>query len=425
MSSIKRLMEILLLALAGIYVLNSLQYSITLNRCINIPAITEGRGILTKFCIKAIKGYGDIYVKLPSNFQDKYLLSFLFARNAVCKIYEKCNEYDYLFYPEKYFIAEGFSGTAGFGVLIMSVFNSFMNNYATTGFLLPNGIIFPVSGILEKLNASTLNGEKLVAPSNLSDRIIQAYTILDLEEIFFNKEYNLSYEIPKAYFEVMKEVSEDICKDIENSTIKELIENRRFYSAASLCYVEKSNNNKYLPNITEEELDEQIADLEKNLSSIKCDTYVCEELKSQVSSRINLSKDMEDLNKKYWRFYTAEGWYKILISLKDLNKVNTCKKIDEDLNLILYLSEGNINLTENCFERREILANFYINLLANLDFDLDKFLESSRKYLLFLYRNNGFSPTSYSYFTYGEDLIRMGKVTDGILYILYGINYAV
>lgn len=425
MRDIAKAIIILILALFGIYFLESLQKEITTNRCINIPAISENRGVLTKFCIKAIDGSGRVFVEIPSNFQDKYLLSFLFARNAVCKIYEKCNEYDYLFYPEKYFIAEGFSGTAGFGVLIMSVFNSLMNNYATTGFLLPNGIIFPVSGILEKLNASTLNGEKLVAPSNLSDKIVQAYTILDLEEIFFNKEYNLSYEIPKAYFEVMKEVSEDICKDIENSTIKELIENRRFYSAASLCYVEKSNNNKYLPNITEEELDEQIADLEKNLSSIKCDTYVCEELKYQVSSRINLSKDMEDLNKKYWRFYTAEGWYRILISLKDLNRFNTCKKIDEDLNLILYLSESNINLTENCFERREILANFYINLLANLDFDLDKFLESSRKYLLFLYRNNGFSPTSYSYFTYGEDLIRMGKVTDGILYILYGINYAV
>lgn len=414
----------IIFVLFGIYLLSFLQKEIITNRCISIPAISENRGVLTKFCIKAINGSGKVFVEIPSNFQGEYLYTFLFAKNAVCKIYDNCDKFDYLFYSDKYFKAEGFSGTAGFAVLIMSIFNTFMNDYTITGFLLPNGIIFPVSMINEKLNATILNGKKLVAPSNLSNKIIQAYTILDLEEIFFNKKHNVSYEIPNVYFEVMKNISENICKDIKDPMIEELIKNRRFYTAASLCYVEKSNNDKYLPNITEEELDKQIIDLEKNVSEIKCNTYVCEELKYQVLSRINLSKGMKDLNKKYWRFYTANGWYKILLTLKDFDRVDTCKKIDNDFNLILYLS-NNINLTENCFEKREILTNFYINLLVNQDFDLNKFLESSRKYLLFLYEKNGFSPTSYSYFTYGEDLIKMGKTNDGILYILYGINYAV
>jgi len=428
MSTIKGLLKaliILFFSLLGIYILNNLQTQETLNRCIEIPAVSGNQGVLTKFCVKAIGGSGRVFVELPSNFQGEYLYTFLFAKNAVCKIYNNCNKYDYLFYTNEYFTAEGFSGTAGFGVLIMSVFNRFMNDYAATGFLLPNGIIFPVSGVREKLEASINNGKKLVAPSNISDEIIQAYTILDLDEIFFNKKYNLSYEIPETYLEVMKNISEDICKGIENKTIEELIENGSYYTAASLCYIEKSSNDKYLPNITEEELDKQIADLEKNLSLIKCNTYVCKELKYQVYSRINMSENIKDLNEKYWRFYTAEGWYKMLLALKDLNRVDTCNEIDDDFDLLLYLSDGNISVPENCFEKREILADFYMSLLGNLNFDINKFLNSSEEYLIFLYEKNGFSPTSYSYFTYGRDLIRMGDVYEGILYILYGINYAI
>jgi len=416
---------ILFFSLLSIYFLNSLQTTENLNRCIKIPAISENQGILTEFCMRAIDGSGRVFVELPSNFQGEYSYTFLFAKNAVCKIYDNCNKYDYLFYADKYFKAEGFSGTAGFGVLIMSAFNRFMNDYAITGFLLPNGVIFPVSGVREKLNASIDNGRRLVAPSNFSDNIIQAYTILDLDEIFFNKKYNISYNIPENYFDVVRNITEDICKGIDNSTIKELIEEGRFYTAASLCYVEKSNNPSYLPNITEEDLNKMIKDLEKKVSFLECYTYVCKELKYQVLLRLNMSKSLDDLNKKYWRFYTAKGWYNMLLSLKDLDRRDTCKNIDEDYNLMIYLSDFEENTTPDCFEKREILTDFYIKLLASYEFNITKFVDSARKYLFLLYEKNGFSPTSYNYFLYGEDLIKMGKVSDGILYILYGIDYAI
>jgi len=425
MNNLLKALIILFFSLIGIYYLNVIQNKEILNRCLKIPAISENQGVLTEFCIKAIDGSGRVFVELPSNFQGEYLYTFLFAKNAVCKIYDNCNKYDYLFYTDKYFRAEGFSGTAGFGVLIMGAFNRFMKDYAVTGFLLPNGVIFPVSGIREKLNASLNNGKKLVAPSDLSDNIIQAYTILDLDEIFFNKEYNISYNIPEKYFDTIKNIAEDICKGIDNSTIEELIKEGRFYTAASLCYIEKSNNPNYLPNITESELNKMIEDLEKKVSSLECNTYVCKELKYQVLLRLNMSKSLDDLNKKYWRFYTAKGWYDILLNLKDLDRKDTCKGIDEDYNLMVYLSDFKENATSGCFEKREVLTNFYTKLLVNYEFNITKFIENTRKYLFFLYEKNGFSPTSYNYFSYGEDLIKMGKISDGILYILYGINYAI
>ena len=430
MKNTLNLVLILLLALSGLYILNNIQSNIILNRCLFIPAVTNTGGVLTEFCIKAIKGSGNVYIKLPSNFEGKYLFSFLFAKDAVCKIYNNCNKYDYLFYPREYFKAEGFSGTAGFGVLIMSVFNKFMKDYAVTGFLLPNGIIFPVSGVNEKLEASLSNGERLVAPSNISKNIIQAYTILDLDEIFFNKKYNTSYSIPSAYIKVIRQIAYDICKNVSNKTIENFLNKGDYYTAASLCYIEKVKNSSFLPsNISESKLNKEIKYLEAKVEAVKCHTYVCKELKYQVMSRINLSIGMKDLNKKYWRFYTAKGWYKMLIALKNLNRKNTCKSVNRDFKTIEYLADYySLNWSYenlNCFKKREILANIYINFLANFNFNISKFLNSTENYLFFLYKENGFSPTSYNYFEYGKDLIKMGKTLDGLLYILYGINYAI
>ncbi|MEM4882310.1 MAG: hypothetical protein QXN76_02085 [Nanopusillaceae archaeon] len=399
-------------------------------RCIYIPAVSGNRGVITMFCLKVIKGAGRVFIEIPNVFSSNYQLSFAIAKLAACKLLENCNLYDYLFYTKDYFIGEGFSGTAGLATLIVSYFylpnKNFLNNISVTGFILPNGLIFPVSGIKEKLEASKLKNLTLLAPSNYSNEIIQIYTILDIAKLLRSdiKNYLKKFEIPKEYFDVLKEIALDICKDIDDRDIDAFIKNSSFYTAASLCFIKKSEEYK-ISNISLADLESEIAELEKLLINYKCNSYNCEELKFQALLRINMSKEILDLNKKYWRFYTAKGWYKMLEKLKDIERKDTCKIIEEDYKIMGYILNKDFSQEISCFEKRELLSRIYYEFLLNYDIDISLFLDSVENYLNYLYEKNGFSITSYNYFVYGRDLINMGKISDGILYLIYAVNYAI
>ncbi|MEM4461029.1 MAG: hypothetical protein QXY70_02740, partial [Nanopusillaceae archaeon] len=154
-------------------------------------------------------------------------------------------------------------------------------------------------------------------------------------------------------------------------------------------------------------------------------TFTCEEIKFQILLRINMSKEASDINQKYWRFYTAKGWYKILKEFENLERKNTCKIIENDYAILKYLINENLENNNSCFEKREILSKIYNELFSNYEIDTKKFVNSVEEYLKFLYGKNGFSITSYNYFVYGKDLIEMGKIKEGILYLIYSINYAI
>ena len=152
---------------------------------IYIPAVVGNEGVLTKFYIEIFNGTGKVFISIPPIFDQRSILSFLFAKEAACKIVKDCNKYSYLFYSNDVIYGEGFSGTAGFTLLILSFFYNRTKNYPITGFMLPNGVIAPVSGIDKKLEASKKFSDYMVAPAE-GKNIIEAYTILDLMKVYFN-----------------------------------------------------------------------------------------------------------------------------------------------------------------------------------------------------------------------------------------------
>lgn len=396
------------------------------SNCIYIPAVSKNGGVITEFCLKTFLGSGKVFIEIPSVLLDKYQLSFLIAKLAVCKITRFCNNYDYLFYTKEHFSGEGFSGTAGLATLILlNLYQvEYKQNVSVTGFILPNGLIFPVEGIQKKFEASKLKNLTFLAPSNYSKDIIQIYTILDITNYILNKNTTYSFEVPEKYRTTLKKIATEICKDINTSDINKLLESGSFYTAASLCFVRKSEKENII-NTSLEILNKEISDFESFIEKYQCKTYICNEIKFQILLRINMSKEEENINRKYWRFYTAKGWYEILKEFENMDRKDTCKYVDEDYKIIEYLSNQELPEDVSCFEKREILSRIYYSFLSNTNFDINKFLDSVENYLNYLYNKNGFSITSYNYFVYGKDLINMGKINDGLLYILYAVNYAI
>lgn len=393
--------------------------------CIYIPAISKDHGIITEFCLRIYRGTGKVFIEIPNVFSSIYQNSYIISKAAACKVIENCNEYDYIFYTKSHFNGEGFSGTAGLSALILYTLNNkslYTNKLSITGFILPNGLIISVGGIPEKLKASEEKNLILIAPSNYSNNILQVYTILDLKKIFYNYT-DLYFEVPKKYYTILKEIASDICQNIEDTDIITLFENNSFYTAASFCFIKKSESLEV--NISKEELEKEILELENIVKNYKCKTYICEELKFQVLLRINMSKDIENISKKYWRFYTAKGWYKMLLNFDKIERKDTCKIVDEDYKIMKYIINEELPEDLSCFEKREVLSRLYYNLFSIQNIDMNVFLDSVEKYLNYLYRKNGFSVTSYNYYTYGKDLIRIGRIADGILYLIYAINYAI
>ena len=388
-----------------------------------IPAVSGDRGVITTFNINVFPGNGRVFISLPPFFDKESAVSFVLAKEAICKLFEECNNYTYLFYTDDVIYGEGFSGTAGFSLLILSFFEkmknnlSRVNNYPITGFMLPNGVIAPVSGISKKLNATLQKFEYLVAPAN-KDHIIPAYTILDLLKIYFNKTFAENLTVPEGYKDVIHNITLDICKNVDNYIVTGLLSKNRYYSAASYCFREHLKKNTTA--LSDEEVDRLIKNLERKLKSVDCKTYECLEIKYQVMERLNMAKNLTGAA-KYWRYYTAEGWFKFIDLAQNIDRKNTCEAILEEYKVIRYLY-SNLPETEDCFEAREYLAKVYSSLITYRD---EKALYSILNLTKFFMQKNGFSISAYNYLQYAEDLYKLGDEDSAFYYAILALQYAI
>jgi len=402
------------------YIIPIKHENITFIDYVYIPAIFNEIGVLTRFYLTVFPGSGYVFISLPPFFEREYQTGFLFSKEAVCKLYENCNNYTYLFYTDDVKFAEGFSGTAGFSLLILSFFKNKTRivNYPITGFMLPNGVIAPVSGIDKKLEATLKEFRYLVAPAE-NEKILSAYTILDLLKIYFNESYNYEIAIPEEYNKIIKEVAIDICENITRWDVKYALENGRYYTAASLCYREKSAN--FDVNLSEKEIDKLIEELEKLVKNYVCNTYACEEIKYQVLNRLYMAKNLSS-KEKYWRYYTAKGWFKFIEIANNINRKDTCNRILEEVKVVsfLYPDINYKNLT--CFEIRELLAKIYSSYVTYRN---KKALESIINLTKYFMMKNGFSISAYNYLQYAEDLYDIGDKDSAFYYAILSLEYAI
>ena len=387
---------------------------------IQIPAVAGNAGVLTTFNLIVLPGEGQIFVSLPPFFDREYQVGFLFSKEAVCKLYENCNNYTYLFYSNNIGFAEGFSGTAGFSLLILSFFENKTRivNYPITGFMLSNGIIAPVSGIDKKLEATLKEYPYLVAPKE-EKNILPAYTILDVLKIYFNKSFEYEIEIPEDYNKVIEEVALDICDNITKWNIKYALENKRYYTAASLCYREKSES--FSINLSDEDIEKLINDLEREVKKYQCNSYQCEEIKYQVVQRLEMAKNLTS-KEKYWRYYTAKGWFKFMKIADRINRTNTCDGIMRELKIMQFLNPDIDYSNLDCFKARELLAKTYIIYLAYREKQaLDSIINLAKYFMT----KNGFSISAYNYLQYAEDLYDMGDKDSAFYYAVLSLEYAI
>jgi len=400
-----------------------------------IPAVLNQSnnlsGEITQFFLRISPGSGNVYAKIPPISYGDYDLAYLFAKVAACNIYpNKCNNYDYYFSSNDVLFAEGFSGTAGLTLLVLQALSNktAIVNYPITGFMLPNGIIAPVEGIEYKLNATLQHFPYMVAPYYNNSKVIPAYTILDLERIYFGEQFNNTYNVPQDYILVMKNITNEICKGINNDTVNYYISLGNYYTAASLCFETKVTDPKFYPNITKEELEKNITNFYNYISNYQCfGNYECEEIKYQVILRLEeANKTLDNLRQSYWRYYSAIGWAQFLSITNNIYKENQCSLIDQQYILMQYLYRYKLPLNLSCFEKRSYLSNLYFLYIANSTNYVSNYTIKSIEQLNYYYYNKyGFSITSYNYLQFGKDLINMGNINSGLYYLMLSTEYAI
>jgi predicted S18 family serine protease len=400
-----------------------------------IPAVLNQSnnlsGEITQFFLRISPGFGRVYASIPPVFYDNYNLVYLFAKDAACNIYpDKCNYYDYYFSSNDVLFAEGFSGTAGLTLLVLQALSNktVIVNYPITGFMLPNGIIAPVEGIEYKLNATLQYFPYMVAPYYNNSKIIPAYTILDLERIYFGEQFNNTYNVPKDYIDVMKNITNEICSGIDNSTVNYYISLGNYYTAASLCFEQKVTNPQFYPKITKEELEKDIADFYNYINNYECfGNYECEEIKYQVILRLEeANKTLNNLQESYWRYYSAIGWAQFLSITNNIYKENKCSLIDQQYTLMQYLYLYQLPSNLSCFEKRNYLSNLYFFYVSNsTNYVSNDTIKSIEQLDYYYYNRYGFSITSYNYLQFGKDLINMGNINSGLYYLILSIEYAI
>jgi len=400
-----------------------------------IPAVLNQSnnlsGEVTQFFLRISPGSGNVYAKIPPIPYDDYDLAYLFAKVSACNIYpNKCNNYDYYFSSNDVLFAEGFSGTAGLTLLVLEALSNktAIVNYPITGFMLPNGIIAPVEGIRYKLNATLQYFPYMVAPYYNNSKIIPVYTILDLEKIYFGDQFNNTYNVPQDYIDVIKNITDEICNGINNSTVNYYISLGDYYTAASLCFEQKATNPKFYPNITREELEKNITDFYNYINNYQCfGNYECEEIKYQVISRLeDANETLDNLQESYWRYYSAIGWAQFLPITNNIYKENECSLIDQQYTLIQYLYQYQLPSNLSCFEKMDYLSNLYFLYIDNsTNYVSNDTIKSIEQLDYYYYNKYGFSITSYNYLQFGEDLINMGNINSGLYYLILSTEYAI
>lgn len=394
---------------------------------IEIPAVTLSKpnyGVITEFKLLLTEGNGKVFVNIPPTGDNDFFLGFLISKQAVCKIYKNCDKYNYLFEVNDIDRAEGYSHTAGVALLYISALKNKQpyEKYPITGWILPNGLIAPVGGIEEKINASKeyLNS-KLVAPIINKDTI-PAFTILDLLDIYFKERPSINYTIPETYYNTSKIIAEEICSDINDELVLKYMNEKKYYSAASRCFEIKFSNESI--NISREKLNNEIEKLENYTKEYKCNNYLCEEIKYQILERLKMAKEINDTSQAYWRYFTAKGWAKYLNITKDIKRNDTCNIIEKDYKISLMMFGTNSYTNISCFEIRDKLSELYL-MAFNKEWLNDKSLKFTEDLIFYYYTINGFSITSYNYLELAISLYERNETDKAIYYLIKSVNYAI
>ena len=338
---------------------------------IKILALAEGE-------INSTGAVADLYLELLDNGQERVILdtfplsklttqiSMRFAQQIACKEFDvDCSNYDF-FYTIKSIqgIVGGPSAGAAATILTTSLLKDLEldENVAITGTINSGGLIGPVGGIKQKIEAaSKLGFKKVLIPKGKREQKQSINnteaTIIDLVEhgkglnvevievstisealSYFNSKYkpiekNDSIIVDDRYNLVMKNISEDICnrsneliKQFNNtlelqqvinltSKAQELAKQEKYYSSSSFCF--RSNifiKNKLIDkkNLTLQELKEDLNNLANEINSFD------QEIDQK---KIETISDLQTFMAVSERIIEAkESWIKASESLNDLKK---------------------------------------------------------------------------------------------------------
>ena len=338
---------------------------------IKILALAEGE-------INSTGAVADLYLELLDNGQERVILdtfplsklttqiSMRFAQQIACKEFDvDCSNYDF-FYTIKSIqgIVGGPSAGAAATILTTSLLKDLEldESVAITGTINSGGLIGPVGGIKQKIEAaSKLGFKKVLIPKGTREQKQSINnteaTIIDLVEYgkglnvevievstisealsYFNSKYkpiekNDSIIVDDRYNLVMKNISEDICnrsneliKQFNNtlelqqvinltSKAQELAKQEKYYSSSSFCF--RSNifiKNKLIDkkNLTLQELKEDLNNLANEINSFD------QEIDQK---KIETISDLQTFMAVSERIIEAkESWIKASESLNDLKK---------------------------------------------------------------------------------------------------------
>ena len=338
---------------------------------IKILALAEGE-------INSTGAVADLYLELLDNGQERVILdtfplsklttqiSMRFAQQIACKEFDvDCSNYDF-FYTIK--SIQGIVGGPSAGVAATILTTSLLKDLeldesvAITGTINSGGLIGPVGGIKQKIEAaSKLGFKKVLIPKGTREQKQSINnteaTIIDLVEYgkglnvevievstisealsYFNSKYkpiekNDSIIVDDRYNLVMKNISEDICnrsneliKQFNNtlelqqvinltSKAQELAKQEKYYSSSSFCF--RSNifiKNKLIDkkNLTLQEIKEDLNNLANEINSFD------QEIDQK---KIETISDLQTFMAVSERIIEAkESWIKASESLNDLKK---------------------------------------------------------------------------------------------------------
>jgi uncharacterized protein len=332
----------------------------------------EYKGNIADLYLELKKGSGRVFLAtFPLTKMDTQI-STRFAKDIACDYFNlDCENYDFMYTikAESNIIGGPSAGAAIAVLTVISLLDlEYDNTIAITGTINSGGIVGPVGGVKEKIEAATENGiSKVLVSKGMSEfkeddliNIKEDFEVAEVEnlnEVLFHftglklKKDNVSVKISPDYQKIMEELASLLCNRTEeleialekfefekNETqkIKEKKNNslaslggKDYYSAASFCFganiliseltydkgkkdmlwmTDEINKLRNKVKLLEEELEkkeiETISDLQARM--------VVKERLNEVKERINSFRESED--KQYAlahaeeRFFSAVSW---------------------------------------------------------------------------------------------------------------------
>ncbi len=267
---------------------------------IPLLAVTEGSGagLVAELELSVVSGSGEVFLNTYPLTKLSTQLSLRVAVDQACQeLLVDCSKSDFMFTiraPPG--IVGGPSAGGAAAVLTAEVVGNLSRKYSSivmTGTINTGGVIGPVGGYEEKIQAAARQGFKTVlVPKgalrgsnfsvNATVNITEVGTLRDVLERWYVYSPIVDSQtllLSTSYAEAMRSVAEDLCKTVVDvnvtSNASSLLSEGKAYSAASLCF--RSNidrGTKELSNVSAENrsallasLRSEVETLEKNLSS--------------------------------------------------------------------------------------------------------------------------------------------------------------